>query len=173
MCYPEKISRSKQADDCCGIHFGWKKRSSKHRGHAFNMMVWLHSNCQKNLFCHHLWLQRTSLQDELKYWISAKSEESTVIQSKGMRIARLKPFRTQKISLTGMGTWIIQMTAKTIAWRTLNLAWSKTIASTIRNAQSRGMWVPRHMFLDWFSRHGCQRDRLKAVDNGQCNRNKE
>jgi len=32
----------------------------------FNMMEWLHLNCQKDLLCHHLCLQRTSLEDELK-----------------------------------------------------------------------------------------------------------
>jgi len=44
----------------------WKK-SSKHPGHSFNMMVWQHLNCQKYLLCHHLCLQRTSLEQELKY----------------------------------------------------------------------------------------------------------
>jgi len=32
----------------------------------FNTMVRLHSNCQKDHLCHHLCLQRTSLEDELK-----------------------------------------------------------------------------------------------------------
>jgi hypothetical protein len=30
------------------------------------MTVWLHLNCQKDHLCHHLCLQRTSLEDELK-----------------------------------------------------------------------------------------------------------
>jgi len=60
--------------------------------------------CQKHFLCHHLCLQRTSLEDELKYWMSAESEESTVIQSRVMRIAHLKSFWTLKIRLTGMGT---------------------------------------------------------------------
>ena len=33
----------------------------------FNMMVRLHLHCQKVLLCHHLCLQRTSLEDELRY----------------------------------------------------------------------------------------------------------
>jgi hypothetical protein len=42
------------------------KNSLKHSGHSFNMMVRLHSNCQKDLHCHHRCLQRTSVEDELK-----------------------------------------------------------------------------------------------------------
>jgi len=101
--------------------FRTPKRLSKHCGHSFNMMVWLHSNCQKDLLCHHLCLQRTFLVDELKYEMSAKREESTVIQSKAMRIVHLKPFQILKIGLNGMGTSIIQMTVKTIGRRMLNL----------------------------------------------------
>jgi hypothetical protein len=52
----------------------------KHPGHSFNMMVRLHSNCQKDLHCHHLCRQRTSLEDELKSEISAESRENTVMQ---------------------------------------------------------------------------------------------
>jgi len=70
---------------------------------------------------HHLCLQRTSLEDELKYPMSTESEESTIIQLNVMRIAHLKAFRTQKVGFTGLGSWIIQMTAKKIAQRTLNL----------------------------------------------------
>jgi len=40
---------------------------------------------------------KTSLQDELKYYTSAKSAESTVMQSKVMRIAHLEAFRTRKV----------------------------------------------------------------------------
>jgi len=40
---------------------------------------------------------KTSLEDELKYSISAKSEESTVIQLKVTRIVHLKPYPTPKI----------------------------------------------------------------------------
>jgi len=50
------------------------KRSSKHPGHSFHMMVRLHSNCQKDLLCHHLYLQRTSLEDKLKSLMSTESE---------------------------------------------------------------------------------------------------
>ena len=38
-----------------------------------------------------------------------------------VRIAHLKGFRTPNIGLTGMGTWIFQMTAKTNVRQTLNL----------------------------------------------------
>jgi len=81
-----------------------RKGSSKHPDHSFNMIVRLHVNCQNDLHCHHLCLQRTSLEDKLQYWMSAESEESTIIQSEVMRIAHLKAFRTLKIGLTGMGT---------------------------------------------------------------------
>jgi len=80
------------------------QRLSKHPGHSSTMMVWLHVNGQKDLHCHNLCLQRTSLEDELKYWMSAKSEESTIIQPKLLRIAHLKAFRTLKIGLTALGT---------------------------------------------------------------------
>jgi len=82
------------------------KRSSKHCGHSFNMMVRLYLNCQKDLLCQHLCLQRTSMEDELKYWMSAESEESTIIQLKLIRIVHLKAFRIPKIGLTGMGIHI-------------------------------------------------------------------
>jgi len=36
--------------------------------------------CQKDHHCHQLCLQTTSLEDKLKYWMSSKSNESTVIQ---------------------------------------------------------------------------------------------
>jgi len=124
-------------------------------------MVRLHLNCQKDLFCHHLCLQRTSLEDKVKYWMFAKSEVSTVIQSKVMRAEHLKAFRTLKIGLTGMGTEIIQLTVKTIAHRTLNLIWRNTITSSNRNASSSGMWSPHQVFPDWFGLHRSQRHRLK------------
>jgi len=101
--------------------FRTQKTSSMHRGHSLNIMVRLHSNLQRDLLCHHHCLERTSLEDELKYWMSTKSEESTITQSNVMSIAHLKAFRTLKIGLSGMGTWIIQITARTIAQRTLNL----------------------------------------------------
>jgi len=75
-------------------------------------MVRLHLNCQKDLLCHQLCLQRTSLEDELKYKMFTESEESTIIQMKVMRLAHLNAFRIPKIGLTGMVTWKIQMTAK-------------------------------------------------------------
>jgi len=43
------------------------KRSSKHCCEFLNMMVRLHSYCQKDLLCHHICLQRTSLEEELNY----------------------------------------------------------------------------------------------------------
>jgi len=76
-----------------------------HPGNSFNMLVRLHFNSQKDLHCcHHLSLQRTSLEDQLKYSMSTESEESTVIQSKVMRMAHPKAFRTLRIDLPGMGT---------------------------------------------------------------------
>jgi len=63
------------------------------------MTVWLHLKYHKDLLCHHLCLQRTSLEDQLKYQMSAESEKSTIIWSKVMTIAHLKAFRTLKIGL--------------------------------------------------------------------------
>jgi len=137
------------------------KRSSKHPGHPFNMMVGLHPNCQKDQLCHQLCPQRTSLEVELKHSMSAQSEESTIIRWNVMRIAHLKAFQKPKIGLTGLATWIIRMTAKTIAQQTLDLILSKAMVSRIRNAQSSGMWVLCQMFPDWFGQHGSQRDSPK------------
>jgi len=41
------------------------KRSSKHPGQTFIIMVWLLINCRKNHQCHQRCLQRTSLKNEL------------------------------------------------------------------------------------------------------------
>jgi len=84
--------------------FQTRKRSSKHHDDSFNMIVRLHLNYQNDLLCHHLSLQRTSLEDVLKYQMSAESDESTVIQSKVMRLSHLKAFRTLKIGFPGIGT---------------------------------------------------------------------
>jgi hypothetical protein len=67
--------------------------------------------------------------------MSTESEDSTIIQSYIIRIAYLKGFRTLKIGLTGTGTYIIQMSAKTIAGRMLIPIWRKSIALRIWNAQ--------------------------------------
>jgi len=85
------------------------------------MMLRLHLNCQKDHHCHQLCLQRTYLEDELKYYMSAKSAKSTVIQSKVMRTAHLEAFLTSIIGLTGMVIWIIQTKAKTTVRQTINL----------------------------------------------------
>jgi len=110
-----KISIWQQRDT-----FRTQKISSKHPGHSFNMMVRLHWNCQKDHLCYQLGLQRTSLEDELKYYITTKSGESTFIQSKVMRMVHLNAFRTPKIGLARMATWIIQISGKTIVWPLLN-----------------------------------------------------
>jgi len=43
------------------------KRSSKHLSESFNMVLRLNLNCRKDHLCHELCLQRTSVEDELKY----------------------------------------------------------------------------------------------------------
>ena len=42
---------------CCWLlwdTFQTRNRSSKHRGDSFNLTVWLHFNCQRDLLCHQL-----------------------------------------------------------------------------------------------------------------------
>jgi hypothetical protein len=90
------------------------KRSSKQSGHSFNKMVWLYLIIQKDYHCHPHFPQRASLENKLKYSISARSKASTVVQSKVMGIVHLQPYWTPIIGFTGIGTWIIQMTAKMI-----------------------------------------------------------
>jgi len=53
------------------------------------------------------------------------------------------------------------MTAKMIPPRKLNLIWSETMESRIRNAQSSRMWALLQMFLDWFSLHSSPRNLLR------------
>ena len=62
----------------------------------FNMMVHLHLTCRKHHLCQQLCLQRTSLEDKLKNWMSAESVESTDTQSRVMSIAHLKACLTAK-----------------------------------------------------------------------------
>jgi hypothetical protein len=52
--------------------------------------------------------------------MSAESNELTTILLNVMKIAQQKAFQTPKIGLTGMGTWIIQTTAKTTGRQTMN-----------------------------------------------------
>jgi hypothetical protein len=44
-----------------------RKRSLKHPGQSFIMMVQLQLNCQKDLLCHQLCMQKTSMEDKLNY----------------------------------------------------------------------------------------------------------
>ena len=56
-----------------------------------------------------------------------------------MRVAHLKAFWIMKIGFTGMGTKIIQTTAKRISRRTLNQILINTIPSRMWDAKSSGM----------------------------------
>ena len=56
-----------------------QKRLSKPPDHSFNMLVQRHFNCQKDNCSHQVCLQRTSLDDNQKSLMSAKSRESTII----------------------------------------------------------------------------------------------
>jgi len=153
--------------------FQIRKRSSNHPGHSFNMMVRLHLNCQKDLLCHQLCLQRTSLENELKYSMPAKPNGSPVFQSKVMMTAHLKAFRTQIITVTGMATCIIQMTAKMIVRQMLNLILSQTMPMRIPKEQGSGKWGPHRTLQDWFGQQGGQDGRLEVIVDSQCNGNKE
>jgi hypothetical protein len=84
------------------------------------MIVQLHSNGRKDHLCHQVYLQMTSLQDKLKYQMYAKSNESTAILPKIMMMVHLHVVQTPKIGSTAMGTWIIQLAAKTTGRHTLN-----------------------------------------------------
>jgi hypothetical protein len=74
--------------------------------------------------------------DELKSSMLATVDESTVIQSKIMRIAHLKVFWILKLDSTCKAVWINPIAVKTIAQQILNLVKCKTIASRIQHAQS-------------------------------------
>jgi hypothetical protein len=86
-----------------------------------------------------LCLQKTSLEGEHKYFMSADSAQKTDIYSKFMGTAHLKAFRITKIAFTGLATSIIQMTPETIGKQMLSLISSKATASRILNAETSGM----------------------------------
>jgi hypothetical protein len=69
----------------------------------------------------------------------AESNQSTAILPTVMTIEHLKALQTPKIDLTGMGTWIIQMTAKTTERQTMNQIWNWTMAVRIQKPPSTGM----------------------------------
>jgi hypothetical protein len=54
-------------------------------------------------------------------------------------MAHMKAFQTLKIGLIGMGTWIIQMIAKTTGRQTMNQRWNWTMAVIIQILWSSGM----------------------------------
>ena len=70
-------------------------------------MVQLHPTCQNYLLDQQYCPGRTLREGKIKYLMSIESEEPTVIQSKPMKTAHLKGFRTEKIGLSGMATWMI------------------------------------------------------------------
>jgi hypothetical protein len=57
-----KTSRSQPWDTC-----QTRKRLLKHPDHSLTIMVHLNLNFQNDLFCHHLCLQWTTVEDVLKY----------------------------------------------------------------------------------------------------------
>jgi len=124
-------------------------------------MVRLHLNRQKDHCCHQLCLQRTSLEDKLKYWTSAESNDSTVIQPKVMRTMHLQAFQPPKSGLNGMVTWMIRMGALTTGRQSTNPILSLTMASRLRKPQITATLVVLQLFLDWFGQHGGQCNRLK------------
>jgi hypothetical protein len=78
----------------------------------------------------------------------AESDESTAILPRVMRIVHQKAFQTPKIGLTGMGTWIIQMKARTTGRQTMNPIWNWTTAVRIQKHRSSVILVPHRMFPD-------------------------
>jgi hypothetical protein len=64
--------------------------------------------------------------------MSAESNKSNAMLLKVMSIANPKAFQTPKIGLTGMGTWIIQTTAKVTGRQTMNQIWNRTTAVRIQ-----------------------------------------
>jgi len=126
------------------------------------MMGLLHINCWKDRLCHQRNMRKTSLEAETKYAMSTKSNKSTAIQQKVMRIVNLKAFRTPKVGLTGMATWIIYITAKKTVRETINPIWSEARGWTIRETQLSAMWVPHRVSPDWFSLHGGPKTWLKS-----------
>ena len=87
------------------------KRSWDHPGQIVNILVQLHSNCQKDHHCHPLCLQRTTLEDDLKYKMFAESNESTVIQPEVIEMVHLNAFPAMNIGFAGMVIWIIRTQA--------------------------------------------------------------
>jgi uncharacterized protein (DUF2062 family) len=67
-----------------------------------------------------------------------------------MKIAHPKAFQTPKIGLTGMGTWIIQTTAKTTGRQTMNEIWNWTTLVRNWTPELRTVCAARNVFgLIW------------------------
>jgi len=64
-------------------------------------------NCRNHHLCHHLSLQWTFLEDEVKDLITADSEQWTVIQPEVMRRVYRLPYPTTSIGWIGIVTWIV------------------------------------------------------------------
>jgi len=124
-------------------------------------MVRLHWNCRTNHLCNQLCLQRISLEDELKYWMSAESNDSIAILPQLTSIVHLNAFQTQKSGLNGMGIWILQMTAKTTGTQTMYYKCNWTMAMRIQKPWSGGMYVRHWTFLDRFGLYDSPRRRLE------------
>jgi hypothetical protein len=126
------------------------------------MMVQLHLRCWKDHLSQQLCLHMTLLEDKLEYWMSTKSQKSTLIQWRVMRIVHLKPFGIQKVDSTVMVTSIIQIKKWTIARQRLNCIWSQTMVWRIRKAQSSGISVLHKTFLHWIGLYWTPREWLKC-----------
>jgi hypothetical protein len=74
--------------------------------------------------------------------MTAECDESTVIQLSGRRIEYLIASWILKIDLTGIGTWIIHITVKSIAWQTINRSHCRRIILRIWNAHTSWMYWP-------------------------------
>jgi len=125
------------------------------------MMGRPHSNCRKHHLGYHLCQERTSMEEELIFYISTKLKGSTAIHPKVIRTVQPKTSQTLKIGLTGPVPGIFQLRAMMTGRQTMNPSYSQTMASMIQDAWGSGIWVPHQVFPDWFGQHGGQRTRLK------------
>jgi hypothetical protein len=85
--------------------------------------------------------------------MSAKLDESTSIHLKVVSTVRQNALLTPTINFTGMGTQIINMTAKASGWQTIYPTQRVTTAMSIPNPQGSGMLVLHQMSQDQFVQH--------------------
>jgi hypothetical protein len=80
--------------------------------------------------------------------MSTESDELIVIQSKLVKTGNLQAYKTQNIGLTGLVTYIIQITVNTIVRQRIKVTSCQTLAVRIKKAQRSRMSLLQQILPD-------------------------